>query len=438
MDSIWKEGVKLPEFPELRENKKVDVLIIGGGMTGILCAHFLKERGVGYMLAEAGKICSGTTGNTTAKITAQHSLIYDKILKSRGLEAAAMYLHANLDAVEKFAELCEGVDCDFERKTSYVYSADSLRKLEKEADALAKIGYYSELTDRTELPFPVAGAIAFNNQAQFNPLKFISHIAPGLKIRENTRIAEFRQNEKGENTAVTEKGKTIAFKKAIFATHFPMNNKHGLYFLKLYQHRSYVIAIKDAPKIHGMYVDEDKKGLSLRGYKDRLLIGGGSHRTGKKGGDWQELRDFARRYYPDSKETAFWAAQDCMSLDGVPYIGPYSGNMPGCFVATGYNKWGMTSSMAAAMLLSDMVTERENPYAKVFSPSRSMIKPQLFLNGCEAVKNLLTPTTKRCPHMGCALKWNMTEQTWDCPCHGSRFDKEGNVLDNPTTGDLKK
>ena len=438
MDSIWREGVKLPEFPELRENKKVDVLIIGGGMTGILCAHFLKERGIDYMLAEAGKICSGTTGNTTAKITAQHSLIYDKILKSRGLEAAAMYLHANLDAVEKFAELCEGVDCDFERKTSYVYSADSLRKLEKEADALAKIGYYSELTDSTELPFPVAGAIAFNNQAQFNPLKFISHIAPGLKIRENTRIAEFRHNEKGENTEVTENGKTISFKKAIFATHFPMNNKHGLYFLKLYQHRSYVIAIKGAPKIHGMYVDEDKKGLSLRGYKDSLLIGGGSHRTGKKGEDWQELRDFAHRYYPDSKETAFWAAQDCMSLDGVPYIGPYSVNMPGCFVATGYNKWGMTSSMAAAMLLSDMVTERENPYAKVFSPSRSMIKPQLFLNGCEAVKNILTPSAKRCPHMGCALKWNVTEQTWDCPCHGSRFDKEGKVLDNPATGDLKK
>ena len=438
MDSIWKEGVELPEFPELKENKKVEVLIIGGGITGILCAHFLKERGVSFIVTEAGKICSGTTGNTTAKITAQHSLIYDKILKSRGLEVAAMYLHANLDAVEKFAELCEGIDCDFERKTSYVYSADSLRKLEKEADTLAKIGYYGELTDSTELPFPVAGAIAFNNQAQFNPLKFISHIAPGLKIRENTRIAEFRHNEKGENTAVTENGKTISFKKAIFATHFPMNNKHGLYFLKLYQHRSYVIAIKGAPKIHGMYVDEDKKGLSLRGYKDSLLIGGGSHRTGKKGEDWQELRDFAHRYYPDSKETAFWAAQDCMSLDGVPYIGPYSVNMPGCFVATGYNKWGMTSSMVAAMLLSDMVTERENPYAKVFSPSRSMIKPQLFLNGCEAVKNILTPSSKRCPHMGCALKWNVTEQTWDCPCHGSRFDKEGKVLDNPATGDLKK
>ena len=436
MDSIWKTGKELPEFPELKENKKVDVLVIGGGMTGILCAHFLKERGVDYMLAEAEKICSGTTGNTTAKVTAQHSLIYDKLLKSRGLETAAMYLHANLDAVEKFAELCGEADCDFERKTSYVYSTDSLRKLEKEADALARIGFLSELTDRTELPFPVAGALSFNNQAQLNPMKFIAYIAPGLKIREHTRIAEFRQNEKGENVAVTGKGRNITFKKAIFAAHFPIDNKHGLYFLKLYQHRSYVIALKNAPKNHGMYVEEDKKGLSFRGYKDLLLLVGGSHRTGKKGGDWQKLRDFARRYYPDSREEAFWATQDCMSLDGVPYIGPYSPDMPGCFVASGYNKWGMTSSMIAATLLADMVTEKENPYVKVFDPSRNMIKPQLFLNGCEAVKNLLTPTTRRCPHMGCALKWNVTEQSWDCPCHGSRFEKEGRVLDNPANDGL--
>ena len=347
-----------------------------------------------------------------------------------------MYLHANLDAVEKFAELCAETDCDFERKTSYVYSADSLRKLEKEADALARIGFLSEITDRTELPFPVAGALSFNNQAQFNPIKFLAHIVPGLKIREHTRIAEFSKDEKGAKVAVTDKGRKITFKKAIFAAHFPIENKHGLYFLKLYQHRSYVIALKGTPKIHGMYVDKDKKGLSFRGYGDMMLIGGGSHRTGKKGGDWQELRDFARRYYPESKEEAFWAAQDCMSLDGVPYIGSYSSGMPGCFVASGYNKWGMTSSMVAAMLLADMVTEKENTYAGVFDPSRNMIKPQLFLNGCEAVKNLLTPTTRRCPHMGCALKWNVTEQSWDCPCHGSRFEKEGRVLDNPANDGL--
>lgn len=167
-----------------------------------------------------------------------------------------------------------------------------------------------------------------------------------------------------------------------------------------------------------------------------LFIGGGSHRTGKKGGEWQELRDFARMYYPDGKEIAFWATQDCMSLDGVPYIGPYSPNMKGCYVASGYNKWGMTSSMTAAMLLADIVTEKENTHGAVFDPSRSIIKPQLLLNGGEAIKNLLTPTTKRCPHMGCALKWNVTEHTWDCPCHGSRFEKDGTVLDNPANGNL--
>ena len=170
MDSIWKSGTKLPEFSELESDMKVDVLIIGGGITGILCAHFLQERGVDYVLCEAGTVCSGITGNTTAKITAQHGLIYNKILKGMGLEAAAMYLHANLAAVEKFAELCTEIDCNFERKTSYVYSKESLKNLENEADALARIGFYSNLSDKTELPFPVAGALAFNNQAQFNAL----------------------------------------------------------------------------------------------------------------------------------------------------------------------------------------------------------------------------------------------------------------------------
>lgn len=448
MESIWRSNTQLPEFPELEKDMKTDVLIIGGGITGILCAHFLKERGVDYMLAEGRTICSGTTGNTTAKITAQHGLVYHKILKSRGGETAAMYLHASLSAVEKFAELAEGsektdgsgrrIDCDFERKTSYIYSTESLRKLEKEADALARIGFYSELSDRSELPFPVAATLSFNNQAQFNPMKFIAGISKGLNIYEHTFIKEFIKSEKGENEAITGKGRKIKFKKAVFAAHFPIDNKHGMYYLKLYQHRSYVIALKGVSKIHGMYVDEKRKGMSFRSFGDVLLVGGGSHRTGKSGGNWQELREFAQRYYPDSREIAFWAAQDCMSLDGVPYIGPYSENMPGCFVASGYNKWGMTSSMTAAMLLSDMVTERENPYAAVFDPARSMWKPQLFINGCEAVKNLLAPTVRRCPHMGCALKRNRTEHTWDCPCHGSRFGEDGTVLDNPANGNMKK
>ena len=187
-----------------------------------------------------------------------------------------------------------------------------------------------------------------------------------------------------------------------------------------------------------MYLDEAQTGMSFRNYENLLLIGGGDHRTGKKGGGWQELQDFALRYYPQAKEQYRWAAQDCMSLDGVPYIGPYSASTTDLYVATGFNKWGMTTSMVSAMILTDLVQGKRNPYAEVFSPSRSILHPQLAVNGFEAVVNLLTPTTKRCPHLGCALKWNPVEHTWDCPCHGSRFTEDGKLIDNPATGNLKK
>ena len=181
-----------------------------------------------------------------------------------------------------------------------------------------------------------------------------------------------------------------------------------------------------------MYDDEAEKGMSFRNYDNMLLIGGGDHRTGKKGGDWQELRSFAKGYYPNSVEKYHWATQDCISLDGVPYIGYYSKNTHDMYVASGFNKWGMTSSMVSAMILSDMVTGKRNDFAEVFSPQRRIMKPQLFANAFEATINLLTPTLKRCPHMGCALKWNPQEHSWDCPCHGSRFDNNGNIIDNPS------
>jgi len=432
MNSIWTENITLPQFESLKGSVKTDVLIIGGGMAGVLCAYFLQEQGIDYALVEGRTICSGVTKNTTAKITSQHGLIYHKLLKGAGLERAKMYLQANQDALKKYEKLCQGIDCDFETKIAYVYSLDNRRKLEKEAEALHQIGFKARLYETDELPFPTAGAIGFANQAQFHPLKFISQIARNLKIYEHTFVKEL-----SENTAVT-LGGSIHFQKLIFATHFPIDNKHGMYFLKMYQHRSYVIALENAAKMDGMYVDEAKCGMSFRNYGDYLLIGGGGHRTGKRGGGWQELRSFAGKYYPASAEKYYWAAQDCMTLDKVPYIGKYAKRMPECFVATGFNKWGMTSSMTAAMILTDLVTGKENPYAEVFRPSRSMMKPQLLCNGCEAIVNLLSISKKRCPHLGCALKWNCEEHSWDCPCHGSRFDADGILLDNPANGNLRK
>jgi len=430
MNSIWTETISLPHFETLEGDVKTDVLIIGGGITGILCAYFLQEMGVNYVLAEGRTICAGVTQNTTAKITSQHGLMYAGLLQSAGEQKAKMYLEANQKAVGKYFELCSQTDCDFEEKTAFVYSLDDRKKLEEEAEALHRLGLEAPISETTELPFPTVGALGFRKQAQFHPLKFLSRIAGNLKIYEHSFVTEL-----AEHTAVTEKGR-IAFQKVIFATHFPIDNKHGMYFLKMYQHRSYVLALSNAAIMDGMYVDEAKGGMSFRNYKDYLLLGGGGHRTGKKGGNWKELREFAQKYYPDAVETFFWATQDCMTLDGLPYIGKYSKNMPECFVAAGFNKWGMTSSMVAAGMLIDMVTEKENPYEEIFDPSRSMLKPQLFLNGWEAITNLLTLSEKRCPHLGCALKWNETERSWDCPCHGSRFDENGRLLDNPANGHL--
>ena len=204
----------------------------------------------------------------------------------------------------------------------------------------------------------------------------------------------------------------------------------------MYQHRSYVIALKNAQNVNGMYVDENQTGLSFRNFGNLLLLGGGSHRTGKKGGNWQELRNFANKYYPKANEKYHWAAQDCMTLDDSAYIGSYSSKTNGFYVATGFNKWGMTSSMVSAMILCDMVQEKENEFADIFSPSRTILRPQLFKNIFETTSNMLIPTTKRCSHLGCALKWNPYEHTWDCSCHGSRFTENGKLIDNPATRDL--
>ncbi len=278
MESIWNKGVNRPEFNKLDSDIKTDVLIIGGGMAGLLCAYMLKKAGVDCVLCEATRICDGITQNTSAKITSQHGLIYDKMISRFGKETARLYYQSQSEALLEYARLSKTIECDFKRRDSYVYSLSDREKIEKEVAALEKIGCPSVFTDETELPFRVAGAVCFEDQAEFHPLKFAFEIAKELKIFEQTRIIELRPDG-----AITERGK-IKAKKIIVATHFPFINKFGAYFLKMYQHRSYVIALKNAQNFKGMYIDESGKGLSFRSYDDLLLLGGGGHRTGKKGG----------------------------------------------------------------------------------------------------------------------------------------------------------
>lgn len=406
-------------------------MIVGGGIAGILCAYQLKNAGVDCMLVEAKDICGGVTQNTTAKITLGHGLLYDKLIRRFGKETAQLYLKAQIQAKEEYVRLCERIDCDFEMKDSYVYSLRDRKKIEKEVDALNRLGVKATFSDGGTLPLPIVGAVRVKDQAQFHPLKFLYAIAKDLPIFEHTKVVELMPRK-----AMTNHG-TITYKKLIVTTHFPILNKYGSYFLKLFQHRSYVLALKGAPNTDGMYVDECDTGLSFRHYGDLLLLGGGGHRTGKHGGCWQELEDFAWTHYKNVQIVGRWATQDCMTLDGVPYIGQYAKSTPHVYVATGFNKWGMTNAMAASNILCDLIREKSNPYTQVFSPSRRILRPQLAVNAFESVVGLLTPTVPRCPHLGCALKYNSAEHTWDCPCHGSRFTEDGELINNPATDDKK-
>ena len=424
--SVWAQSHKTPEFKELKGDIKTDVLVIGGGIAGILCAFYLKKTGIDCILVEGGRILSGVTKNTTAKITSQHGIIYNKLINYFGLEKAKMYYEANRIALEEYFNLCKNIDCDFEKKNLYTYSMDDTAVIEYEVDAANRVGCNASFEMPEELPFKTMGAIKTENSAQFNPVKFLCEIAKELNIYEHTFITDIEGN-----TAIYKNGK-IKAKNIIVATHFPFINSHGSYFLKLYQHRSYVCAYKNAQTLQNMYVDESLKGLSFRTYKDMLLIGGSGHRTGKKTTAWNGINSFAQKNYKDCILTYQWATQDCISLDGVPYIGHYSKHTPGLYVATGFNKWGMTSAMVSAKILVGMLQSKAPDYSEVFSPERSILKPQLAVNSFEATLGYAMPVKRRCPHLGCALKWNKHEHSWDCPCHGSRFEKDGKLINNPS------
>lgn len=431
MESIWQKGLPRVRFSELDGRKNTDILIIGGGIAGILCAHELKRRGADFILAEADEICSGITKNTTAKLSVMHGLLYDRLTRRFGEDKAKLYFEAQKDAREAICRLSENIDCDLERRDSYVYSLCDEKAIEKEVAAIKRLGADAEFSECSELPVSTVGAVRMRGEAQFHPLKFLYSIARELPIYEHTKVVELKRG-----VAVTSRGE-INYKQLIIATHFPIINKHGGYFMKLYQHRSYVIALRGAKALSGMYVDESETGLSFRNYGELLLLGGGGHRTGKRGGGWRELEDFALRHYKGASIVGRWATQDCITLDGMPYIGEYSRATEGVFVATGFNKWGMTNAMVAANLLSELLDGRRSALSELLSPGRSVFRPQLFKNAFESVKGLISFTAPRCPHLGCALKYNAAEHSWDCPCHGSRFTESGELIDNPATDDKR-
>ena len=440
MDSIWTTTSGLCPREALCENLTADAVVIGGGIAGILTAWLLQEKGVDTVLLEADRICSGQTGNTTAKITLQHGLIYHKLIEKSGREQAGLYAEANRLAIAEYERIIEEkkLECGFRRCSSYLYSRTETERLRQEAEAAHSLGICARFTKQTELPFEVKGALRFYDQAVFHPLLFLKELAAELRIYEQTKVTAVEGHE------VITSGGRIGAPHIVFATHYPFINVPGFYFLSMHQERSYVLALRDTRQMDNIYYGIDQDGLSFRKSGELMLLGGGSHRTGenREGGRYRDLRLAAEKLFPRSREVTRWSAQDCMPADGIPYIGRYAADRPGWYVATGFKKWGMTSAMVAGMLVSDLIIGNRNPWEEVFTPQRLNLQAaavSLMEDGMKSVHGLskgVFSAAPRCPHMGCALEWNPDEQSWDCPCHGSRFDSCGRLIDNPAQEDL--
>lgn len=477
MESLWNIGLKREERNALNGDIKADAVVVGAGMAGILCAYMLKEKGVDPIVIDADTAYSKVTAHTTAKITAQHGLIYDKLIRTAGREKAAQYAHANQAALSMYRQIIasRNIDCEYTEIPAHVYTLQTPDKLEREALAAERLGFNARYSDTgTGLPFQVSGILRFEAQAQFHPLLFLNEIAAGLRIYEHTRALWM-----DKNTVVTEKGR-IRADTIIIATHYPLINIPGWYFIRMHQDRAYVLALENAALPDGAYISADGNGYSFRSHKNILLFGGAGHRTGKNHGDsYARLLNSARILYPQSKEVCRWSAQDCMTHDCIPFIGRYSRNTPNLYVATGFNKWGMTGSMVAAMLISDAICGTKNDCADVFSPARihASAAPYFFIDAASVISNLVKSVvylpakdaahisngsggiaryngkkacvfkdgqsgihavSPRCSHLGCQLAFNADEQTWECPCHGSRYDNNGHLLNGPAQMSLKK
>ena len=462
MESYWNE-FRQNEFEKLEENLEVDVCIVGGGLTGLTTAYYLLKQGKKVVILERDRICSHTSGRTTGKVTSQHGLFYNYLIKSKGKEFAKEYYEANQQAIQNIKKIIkdEKIDCDFKDVSAYVFTQkeDDVLKIKEEVESTKKIGISSKFVDNIDIPLKISGAIEFKEQGQFHPIKYANGLVKAILekggiIYENTKVTDIDESEDDDekNVVIAENFKVKA-KDVVIATRYPIVSVPGYYFLKMYQSTSFAVLVDphEEIKFNGVYINTEQPQLSFRMLEDNgkklFLAVGYDYKTGDEfvGNPYEYLESKIMKMYPNSEILNKWCAEDCISLDKIPYIGTFSESMPHVFVATGFNKWGLTSGNIAANLITDKIMERENPYENIFRSIR--LEP---LKNKEEMKNILKETAKSfvgkrlegvkaptCTHLGCKTCWNDIEKTWDCPCHGSRFDKKGLVIEGPAVDNIK-
>jgi glycine/D-amino acid oxidase-like deaminating enzyme/nitrite reductase/ring-hydroxylating ferredoxin subunit len=479
-------------YPHLRGTHEAGVVVVGGGITGLTTSLLLARRGVSVVLVEAGRLCGGTTGYTTAKVTSLHSLTYARLIEQLGEDKARRYGEANQAAIEQIASLIDSldIDCQFIRASAYTYTRDPAQRrlIEAEVSAAQALGLPATLTQETDLPYVVEAAVRFDDQAHFHPYLYARGLATGViaaggRIFEGSRAVDIDEDD-GKVIVKTAAGEVRA-EAAVVATLLPFLDIGG-FFAKAHPSRSYAMSVRcRGPVPKGMYISIDSPTRSVRPVDldgtPGLIVGGGSHKPGEAEDTdafYRDLETWARATFDVEAVEQRWSAQDYVTVDQVPYIGRCP-RTKSVFVATGYKKWGMTAGTVAGMINADLITGAENRWVDVFDATRvggveaakKFVKENVSV-GVHFVKDRIERLTARdlddlhpgqgglvrtgegtagayrdpsgrvhavsvtCTHLGCSLKWNAAETSWDCPCHGSRFTYTGAIIEGPATQPL--
>jgi glycine/D-amino acid oxidase-like deaminating enzyme/nitrite reductase/ring-hydroxylating ferredoxin subunit len=487
--SLWLDGVPVTPRSRPAPDGEVDVAVIGGGITGITTALLLKRGGARVAVVEAVSVGSGVTGATTAKVTALQSTVLSQIRSRHGQDVATVYAEASAAAVEQVATLAGelGIGCDLARRPAYTYAAEEsdMDTVTAEHEAAREAGLSTELVEDAGLPYSVAGAVRLADQLELHPVRYVRGLAEavdgdGSVVLEGLRVLGV---EDGSPCLVRTTGPTIAAKLLVVATHYPLLDR-GLFFARLEPQRSYCVAarVKGAPP-RVLAISAGSPTRSIRSHGDMVIVGGEGHTVGAREATperFEALEAFAREHWDVAEVTHRWSAQDPVPYDFLPVIGPYVPGSSRLFVASGFMKWGLTGGTFAAMILRERLGGEDHPWAATFAPNRVSLRsaPKLAeMNarvGVDFVGDRLKPAeagsrddvppgearavreglgrtgvyrdedgevhavSMRCTHLGCLLRFNAAETSWDCPCHGSRFDVDGRVLEGPAVDSLER
>ncbi len=494
--SYWLATTQSTGYPPLTEDVTVDVAVVGGGIAGLSTAAEVAAGGRSVAVLEAGRIAAGVTGNTTAKLSAHHTMIYAHIESAFGPEAARLYAQSQLAALDHVYSTVQklGIDCDLEQRAAYTYvtAPDQVDELEAEALAAERAGLDASVVTDTGLPFPVAAALRVEGQAQFHPRRYLLALASNLILQGGQIYEQTRVTDLDEGTPCrlrTSDGVTVTASDVVVATHYPVFDR-AMLFSRLVPRRELVVAgaVPAAEDPDGMFVTTEENLRSVRTAPLRdgqrlLIVTGEMFRPGSPGvrDRVATLAGWARQHFPTVALAYRWAAQDNDTTDQVPYVGRFHAGAEHTWVATGFGGWGMTSGVMAGRLIAALIDGQEPPWTGLYSPTRvhPVVEAGSFLRATASVarhyvgdrisppshadspadiapgtgavvrvggercavyrdeSGLLNAVSATCTHLGCLVSFNDEERTWDCPCHGSRFATDGSVIQGPATADLE-